>query len=114
MYPWLQDIIKRFLHPKLLFGVAQVQGIENFAKIGNSIYFGKGDSLYINLFIAFELILPEKGFSLRQETEFPKKQETTLTLTLKDPSEATIMLRVPNWLAKGYSIKVNKKMCLAP
>ncbi len=107
--PMSSGYYKTFSTPENSFWCCTGTGIENFAKAANSIYFGKGDSLFVNLFIASKLNLPEKGFSLVQETEFPNQQKTTFRLILKVPTEATIMLRAPSWLAKGYTIKVNDR-----
>ena len=56
--------------------------MENHAKYGDTIYFHDEDSLYVNLFIASELAWPEKGLSLRQETQFPAQDTTRLKLKL--------------------------------
>ena len=107
--PMASGYYKTFSTAETSFWCCTGSGVENFAKTGNSIYFGKGDTLFVNQFIASTLSLPEQGFILKQETEFPLKQETTFLLHLKQPSQATIMLRIPDWLTKEYSITVNGK-----
>ncbi len=84
-------------------------GLEEFAKLGDSIYFHDDGGLYVNQFIASELHWSEKGFRLRQETKFPEQASTTLVVTVDRPVEMAIRLRVPEWLTSRASVKVNGK-----
>ena len=81
-------------------------GSEEYAKLGDTIYFHDDDSLYVNLYIASQLEWPEKGVSVRQETRFPEQEGTTISITAKAPVQMGINLRIPYW-AKGGSVKVN-------
>jgi DUF1680 family protein len=81
-------------------------GSEEYAKLGDTIYFHDDDSLYVNLYIASQLEWPEKGLSVRQETRFPEQEGTTITISAKAPIQMGINLRIPYW-AKGGSVKVN-------
>ena len=56
-------------------------GMENHGKYNQFIYTHKGDSLYLNLFIASELNWKEKGVKIEQETKFPDEEQTQLTIT---------------------------------
>lgn len=82
-------------------------GAEEFAKFPDTIYFHDGQGLYVNLFIASELSWPEKGIKLRQETNFPQQEGTTLIISATKPVEMPIRLRVPYWVARGGSLKIN-------
>ena len=82
-------------------------GMEEFAKFADSIYFHDDDGVYVNLFIASELNWPEKGIRLRQETSFPEKETTTLTLRSEKPVELALNIRVPYWATRGGTVKVN-------
>jgi len=81
-------------------------GSEEYAKLGDTIYFHDDDSLYVNLYIASQLEWPEKGVSVRQETRFPEQEGTTISIAVKAPVQMGINLRIPYW-AKGGSVKVN-------
>jgi len=81
-------------------------GSEEYAKLGDTIYFHDDDSLYVNLYIASQLEWPEKGVSVRQETRFPEQEGTTISIAAKAPVQMGINLRIPCW-AKGGSVKVN-------
>jgi DUF1680 family protein len=81
-------------------------GVEEYAKLNDSIYWQDEHGIYVNLFIPSELAWAEKGLHLRQTTKFPEEQETTLTFSLDRPSALSIRLRIPEWAA-GASVKVN-------
>jgi uncharacterized protein len=82
-------------------------GVEEFAKFADSIYFHDDNGVYVNLFIASELNWPEKGIRLRQETGFPEKETTTLTVRSDKPTELALNIRVPYWATKGGTVKIN-------
>ncbi len=50
----------------------------------------------------------EKGIRLKQETNFPVEDNTTLTVKTDNPVNTTIYLRYPSW-SNGASVKVNGK-----
>ena len=81
-------------------------GVEEFAKLSDTIYFHDNDSLYVNLYISSELTWPEKKLKVRQETQYSGQQITTLTLATSEPSDVSIRLRIPYWAKQG-SVKIN-------
>lgn len=84
-------------------------GMENHGKYNQFIYSKGKDSLYLNLFVASELTWKEKGVELRQETQFPFEEQTTLKIT-KGSSRFKLMVRNPAWVAAGtFKIFVNGK-----
>jgi uncharacterized protein len=85
-------------------------GIEEYSKLNDSIYWRDGEGLYVNLFIPSELDWTEKGFKLRQETKYPASQSTALTVSAAGTDEIVVRLRIPGWLQKAPSVKVNGKV----
>jgi DUF1680 family protein len=83
-------------------------GVENHARYGEAIYFQKADTLWVNLFIASELRWNEKGLIIRQQTNFPQEQATTIALEMKEPQNLAIKLRIPSW-AKSPSLTINRQ-----
>lgn len=81
-------------------------GMENHVKYGDTIYFHDDNSLYVNLFIASELNWENKGFILRQETQFPEADTTRLTISCDKPLQLSIKVRYPSW-ADSIQIKIN-------
>ncbi len=82
-------------------------GMENHAKYGDTIYFHKDDTLWVNLFIPSQLDWKEKGLTVRQETGFPRQDTTTIRLSVRQPRELTIRIRVPYWARDGAEIWIN-------
>ncbi len=82
-------------------------GLENHAKYGDSIYFHNDSTLWVNLFIPSELTWKEKGIFIRQETSFPKQDNTTLTIKSAQPTKLALQVRVPYWATNGITVKIN-------
>ena len=81
-------------------------GAEEFSKFNNTIYFHDARGVYVNLFIASELNWPEKGLRLRQETNFPAQEGTSLVVSASAPVRLALNIRVPYW-AQGGALKLN-------
>ncbi|HYL85647.1 MAG TPA: beta-L-arabinofuranosidase domain-containing protein [Candidatus Angelobacter sp.] len=84
-------------------------GAEEFAKLGDTIYFHDEQGVYVNLFIASELSWPEKKVTLVQETSFPEEEGTTLTVKARTPVKMAVHLRVPYWATNGMTVSINGK-----
>ena len=82
-------------------------GMENHTKYQDSIYFraADGSALYVNLYIASTLTWAEKKFTITQTTNYPFEGSSTLTVNGSGPLD--IKLRVPAWVRKGYTVRVN-------
>jgi uncharacterized protein len=84
-------------------------GMENHGKYGQFIYTHNHDSLFLNLFMASELNWRDKGIKLRQQTNFPDEEKTTLIVT-EGKSRFNLMLRYPSWVKVGdLKITINGK-----
>jgi DUF1680 family protein len=84
-------------------------GVEEYAKLNDSIYWHDADGLYVNLFIASELNWAEKGFRVRQTTKFPEQPGTALTVTTDKPQQLEVRIRIPEWAASRGAVKINGK-----
>jgi hypothetical protein len=84
-------------------------GSEEYAKLGDTIYFHDGQGLHVNLFVASELNWPERKISVVQETKFPEEEGTTLTIKTAAPMKMTVNIRVPYWATRGVTVSVNGK-----
>jgi len=83
-------------------------GIENTGRYGEGIYFGHGDTLWVNLYIPSELDWREKGIVLRQEGNIPYVPGVRLTVVKAAAgSNAKIMLRIPAWVSGPVHLTVN-------
>ena len=82
-------------------------GMENHTKYQDSIYFRSADdaTLYVNLYIPSVLEWREKGFTIEQVTRYPF--EGSSALTVRGSGRLAVMLRVPTWVRRGYTVSVN-------
>ena len=83
-------------------------GVEEYAKLGDSLYFHDENGIYVNQFAASEVEWPEKGVRLAQHTEFPSEESTALTIHCDRPVRFALRLRTPYWCA-GIAARVNGK-----
>ena len=82
-------------------------GMENHGKYNQFIYTHRGNALFVNLFVASELVWREKGVPSRQETAFPYGETSRITVTSGKESFA-LHIRYPGWVKPGeFSVKVN-------
>jgi uncharacterized protein len=82
-------------------------GIEEYAKLTDSIYWRDDEGVYVNLFIGSELDWQEENFRLRQDTKYPESEHTALTVVEARRRQLTIRLRVPGWLRSSPVVKLN-------
>jgi hypothetical protein len=96
-----------FCDPDNTFWCCTGTGMESHSKYGDSIYFHGERDLYVNLFIASELVWKEQGVRLLQETKYPEQQATKLTIATDEPKSMAIHLRYPYWATAGVELRVN-------
>ncbi|SMD45565.1 Ig-like domain (group 4) [Aquiflexum balticum DSM 16537] len=102
--------IKHFGNPKMTgFTCCNGTAIESSTKLQNSIYFKslENDALFVNLFIPSTLNWEEKGITLKQTTNYPKEDHTTLTVS--GNGKFDLHVRVPSWAQKGFFVTINGK-----
>ena len=102
--------VKQFGNPNMTgFTCCNGTAIESSTKLQNSIYFKTKDNkaLYVNLFIPSTLEWTERGVSVEQTTNFPKEDNTRLTI--KGSGKFDVNVRVPGWATKGFVVKINGK-----
>jgi DUF1680 family protein len=82
-------------------------GAEEFAKLGDSIYWRDAEGIYVSLFISSAARWPEKGVALEQETKLPEDESTTITVRTKAPVSMPIHIRVPHWTGEHAKVEIN-------
>ncbi|OTB02055.1 hypothetical protein M426DRAFT_206993 [Hypoxylon sp. CI-4A] len=82
-------------------------GMESHTKYQETVYLrsADGSALWINLYVPSTLSWEEKGFSVQQETTFPRGDTAKFTITGQGPLD--IKLRVPGWVRKGFQVAIN-------
>jgi DUF1680 family protein len=81
---------------------------ESNAKYGEAIYAYNDEGIYVNLLISSVLNWKERGIILRQETNFPEDDKTTLRVMSSRHQPFTLFLRYPSWSGK-VNIRINGK-----
>ena len=82
-------------------------GLENHTKYQETIYFKSADggTLWVNLFVPSKLTWAEKGFTITQETAYPRADRTRLVVNGR--GQLDIKLRVPGWVQQGFFVSIN-------
>ena len=98
---------KLFGTPDHGFWCCHGSGVENFSKLGDSIYVHDDEGLFVNLFVPSEVNWPEKGIRVRQETAFPEGETVNLTVHATQPTKMAIRVRIPYWATTGGRATLN-------
>jgi uncharacterized protein len=84
-------------------------GMENHAKYSRGIYYRRGDTLWVNLYLASQLHWREKGITIRQHTSFPQGNSVRMQIACRRPVRATLRLRHPYWSTPAMAVRLNGK-----
>jgi DUF1680 family protein len=106
-FPLAAGYWRAFNSPEESFWCCTGSGAEEFAKFADTIYFRRGDDLYVNQFIDSTLDWKQEGFAVEQVTQFPREQGTTLKITSSRPVARTIHVRIPGWTTEEAGVKIN-------
>ncbi len=81
-----------------------------------NLYFHASDGLYINLYTPSRLRFTHAGtpIELRQETRYPAEDRTTLIVTPARAAAFTVYLRIPSWIARPATIRLNGREMQPP
>ena len=95
---------------KNMFWCCTGSGMENFTKLGDSIYFRANDTLLVNQYVASKVTWEEKNLVLTQKSDVTKSEEISFVLNAlhdKEISDVAIALRIPDWMHGDATIYVN-------
>lgn len=95
---------------KNMFLCCTGSGMENFTKLGDSIYFRANDTLLVNQYVASKVTWEEKNLVLTQKSDVTKSEEISFVLNAlhdKEISDVAIALRIPDWMHGEATIYVN-------
>jgi DUF1680 family protein len=81
------------------------------ADYGISSYLSAPDGVYVNLYVPSQLKWKQNGTrcTLVQQTQYPYRPETTLSLQMEKPETFAVYLRVPAWAGPATRLAVNGK-----
>ena len=100
--PMATGFFKVYSSPTDHFWCCTGSGMENFSKLGDSIYFHGADSIFVNRYTSSSVIWEEKGIKITQNADLP-----TVKFTINGSAEAKIVLRVPDWCEEKPTVKIN-------
>lgn len=101
---------KEFSTPFTSFTCCVGSGMENHSKYAEQIYsHGDHGELFVNLFIPSVVSWKEQGIVLRQETNFPESNKTTLVYQGNVNKTITLFIRRPFWSAGPLRFFLNGK-----
>ncbi len=103
--PMATGFFKVYSSPTDHFWCCTGSGMENFSKLGDSIYFHSDDSIFVNRYTSSSIKWEEKGIIITQNADLP-----TVTFTISGLADAKIVLRVPDWCEENPTVKINGNM----
>ena len=99
--PMATGCFKTYCNPdvdKNYFWCCTGTGLENFTKLGDSIYFHDDKTLVVNQFISSRVEWKEKGLVLSQKADLPNNDKVEFTVEKAPESQKiTIAVRSPDW-----------------
>lgn len=100
--PMATGFFKVYSSPTDHFWCCTGSGMENFSKLGDSIYFYGADSIFVNRYTSSSVTWEEKGLTITQNADLPK-----VTFTINGSADAKIVLKVPDWCEDKPTVKIN-------
>lgn len=86
-------------------------GMENFSKLSDSLYFASGSGVWVNMFFSSQFDHAATGMRVKQTASIPNDDTVRFKISKIgsepiDPN-ATLRLRVPDWIAGDPTVRVN-------
>ncbi len=103
--PMATGYFKVYSTPWDKFWCCTGSGMENFTKLGDTIYMQDDNTLYVNLYQSSVLDWSEKGCTIKQESNIPDGNTAKFTVT--GNAKLDICFRIPDWIAGGMTININ-------
>ncbi len=113
--PMATGCFKTYCNPdvnKNYFWCCTGTGLENFTKLGDSIYFYDDESstLLVNQYFSSTVNWKAKGIKLSQKSDIPMGEAVSFTVETTADSAATdftLALRIPDWTSAAPSLLIN-------
>ncbi|MDQ0061449.1 glycoside hydrolase family 127 protein [Paenibacillus harenae] len=107
--PMATGYFKIYSSPFEHFWCCTGTGMESFTKLNDSIYFHKGNELFVNQYVSSTLQWSEQGVRITQYSGIPESDQTTFTVEIEDgqAKPLKLSLRVPYWVRGDIVVKLN-------
>lgn len=98
---------KVYCSPDNSFWCCTGTGMENPARYTRSIFNLEQDNLFVNLFIASELVSKDSKVKIKQATDFPISNKVRLTFEQAEGKSLMVHIRVPYWVTRPVELFIN-------
>jgi DUF1680 family protein len=88
---------KVFATPTDRFWCCTGTGMENFTKLGDSVYFHNDKDLWVTFYVSSKLDWKDRGLSLTQTTDLPLTNKVSFTITAAPTDAVNLQFRKPDW-----------------
>ena len=109
--PMATGCFKTYCNPdvdKNYFWCCTGTGLENFTKLGDSIYFHDSNTLVVNQFVSSQVSWKEKNLVLEQKTDVPMTDFTEITVKeCKNDADFILAIRSPDWNYAKAEVFIN-------
>jgi uncharacterized protein len=107
MVPLMSGARREFSSPFDDFWCCVGTGMESHSKHGDSIYWRRGDQLFVNLYVPSELTWREQGAKVALRTDYPFAGDVVFeTTSLERPRTFAVAFRIPGW-CESWSLTLN-------
>ncbi|EHH67546.1 glycoside hydrolase family 127 protein [Gluconobacter morbifer] len=108
MTPTITAGVREWSTPTESFWCCVGTGMESHAKHGDSIWWQREETLFVNLYIPSRMVWDRKDVSWKMETGYPHDGRVSLLLEdLNSPVAFRLALRVPGWVREPIQVAVN-------
>lgn len=102
---------KVFNRPHDEFWCCTGTGMENFSKLGDTMYFTEQSDVYVNMYFSNTFAFEKQNLKLTQKANIPNEDEVMVSVAALDGAEVAagtnLKFRIPDWVAGEASILVN-------
>lgn len=113
--PMASGYFKTYGEPFNKFWCCTGSGMENFTKLNDSIYFVKGNEIYVNLYLSSVVNVEGTGFCMKQISNIPAGNTVSFKVNINgEPLKYSVKLRIPEWTVKDsvvISVNGSKEEC---
>ena len=103
--PMATGYFKVYSSPFDHFWCCTGSGMENFTKLGDTMYMHEGNILYVNMYQSSILNWEDMNMKITQDSKIPEGD--TSSFTIDGSGAADIRFRIPDWKAGNMTVKVN-------
>ncbi len=86
-------------------------GMENFSKLGDTIYFTEGANVYVNMYFGSTFRYAKQNLKLSQEANMPNEDEVTVKVAAAEGTDVAantnLRFRIPDWTAGEPELYLN-------